>query len=163
MLQGDVEAGLRQAEAALETLRSFPSRRFHLPIRIGIVGRAKAAAGDIEGALALFDVALEAASTTGERWYEPELLRFKAEMLLAQPTQRASEAEECLKAAIGLAQQQEATLWQLRATAQLAQLWSRQARHNEGRALLAPLYSEFTEGFDTADLKEAKTLLDALA
>ena len=69
---------------ALETLKSVPSRRFHLPIRIAIVGRAKAAAGDVDGALALFDSALEAASSTGERWYEPELLRLKAEMLFAQ-------------------------------------------------------------------------------
>ena len=163
VLQGDVEAGIRQAEVALETLRSFPSRRFHLPIRIGIVGRAKAAARDIEGALALYDAALEAASTTGERWYEPELLRFKAEILLAQPKQRAAEAEECLKGAIALAQQQEATFWRLRATVALAKLWSHQGRRDEGRALLAPLYSGFTEGFDTTDLKEAKTLLDALA
>ena len=71
-LRGEVEAGIRQAEAALETLMSFPSRRFHLPIRIAIVGRAKVAAGDIDGALALFDTALEAASSTGERWYEPD-------------------------------------------------------------------------------------------
>ena len=84
VLRGEVEAGIRQAEAALEALKTIPSRRFHLPIRIAIVGRAKAAAGDVDGALALFDSALEAASTTGERWYEPELLRLKAEMLLAE-------------------------------------------------------------------------------
>jgi predicted ATPase len=163
VLQGEVEAGIRQSEAALETLKSVPSRRFHLPIRIGIVGLAKAAAGDINGALALFDVALQAASTTGERWYEPELLRFKAEMLLAMPIQRATEAEQHLKAAIALAQQQEAKFWELRATATLAKLWAHQGRRDEGRVLLAPLFSGFTEGFDTTDLKEAKTLLDALA
>ena len=59
-LRGEVEAGVQQAEAALETLKSFPSRRFHLPFRIGIVGLTKAAAGDIDGALALFVSALEA-------------------------------------------------------------------------------------------------------
>ena len=162
MLRGEVEAGVRQAEAALETLKSFPSRRFHLPIRIGIVGLTKAAAGDIDGALALFVSALEAASTTGERWYEPELLRFKAEMLLAQPKPRANEAEQCLEAAIALAQQQEAKFWELRAAASLANLWADQGRRDEGRDLLSPCYAGFTEGFDTADLKEAKTLLDAV-
>ena len=97
VLRGEVEAGVRQAEAALETLKSFPSRRFHLPIRIGIVGLAKAAAGDIDGALALFDAALDAASTTGERWYEPELLRFKAEMLLASQNNARSRQNNASK------------------------------------------------------------------
>ena len=161
VLQGEVEAGVHQAEAALETLKSFPSRRFHLPVRIGIVGLTKVAAGDADGALALFEAALDAALTTGERWYEPELLRFKAEMLLIQPKQRA-EAEQCLKAAIALAQQQEAKFWELRATATLAKLRADQGRPSEAHDLLAPVYGCFTEGFDTFDLKEAKTLLDEL-
>ena len=121
VLRGEVEAGVRQAEAALETLKSFPSRRFHLPIRIGIVGLTKAAAGDIDGALALFDSALEAASTTGERWYEPELLRFKAEMLLARPEQHAAEAEQCLKQPSRSRSKQEAKFWELRAATALAE------------------------------------------
>ena len=93
--RGEAAAGVRQAEAALETLKGVPSRRFHLPIRIAIVGRAKAAAGDVDGALAIYDFALEAAATTGERWYEPELLRPKAEMLLALPEANAAMAEQC--------------------------------------------------------------------
>ena len=102
------------------------------------------------------------ASTTGERWYEPELLRFKAEMLLIQPKQRAIEAEQCLKAAIALAQQQEAKFWELRATATLAKLRADQGRPSEAHDLLAPVYGCFTEGFDTLDLKQAKALLDGL-
>jgi predicted ATPase len=94
----------------------------------GATGSAVAGgAGDIDGALALFVSALEVASTTGERWYEPELLRFKAEMLLAQPKQLAIEAEQCLKAAIALARQQEAKFWELRAVAALAKLWANQS------------------------------------
>ena len=162
VLRGEVEAGVRQAEAALETLKLFPSRRFHLPIRIGIVGLTKAAAGDVTGALVLFEAAVESASITGERWYEPELLRFKAEMLLAQPRQHANEAERCLKAAIALAQRQEAKFWELRAAASLAKLWADQGRRDEARDLLAPVYCGFTEGLDTVDLKDAKALLDEL-
>jgi class 3 adenylate cyclase/predicted ATPase len=162
VLRGDVHAGVQQAEAAVETLKSYPSRRFHLPIRIGIVGLTKAAAGDIDGALALFVSALDVASTTGERWYEPELLRFKAEMLLARPRQGANEAEQCLEAAITLARRQEAKLWELRATIALVNLWAKQGRRNEGRDLLAPCYARFVEGFETADLKKAKAQLDAL-
>ena len=162
VLRGEVEAGVRQAEMALETLKSVPSRRFHLPIRIAIVGRAKAAAGDIDGALALFNSALEAALSTGERWYEPELLRLKAEMLFAQGRQPATAAEPCLTEAISIAQKQEAKFWELRAAMALAQVWARLGRRVEARELLAPVYGWFTEGFDTRDLKEAKTLLDEL-
>ena len=163
VLRGEVEVGVQQAEAALETLKSFPSRRFHLPIRIGIVGLTKAAAGDVNGALSLFESAVESASITGERWYEPELLRVKAEMLLAQPEQRADEAEQCLKAAIALAQRQEAKFWELRAATSLAKLWANQGRREEGRDLLAPVHGCFTEGLNTVDLKDAKALLDELA
>jgi class 3 adenylate cyclase/predicted ATPase len=163
VLRGEVETGIRQAEVALEALKSVPSRRFRLPTRIATVGRAKAAAGDIDGALALFDSALEVASTNGERWYEPELLRLKAEMLLAQPKQRATEAEQCLKAAISLAQKQEAKFWELRAAIALAELWAHQGRRSEAHDLLAAIHGWFTEGFDTADLKDAKALRDQLA
>ena len=83
-------------------------------------------------------------------------------MLLIQPKQRATEAEQCLKAAIALAQLQEAKFWELRATATLAKLRADQGRPSEAYDLLAPVYGSFTEGFNTFDLKEAKTLLDAL-
>jgi predicted ATPase len=162
VLRGEVEAGVRQAELALETLKSVPSRRFHLPIRIAIVGRAKAEAGDIDGALALFNSALEAASSTGERWYESELLRLKAEMLLAQRKQPATAAEQCLAEAISIAQKQEAKFWELRAATALAKLWARRGRRVEASGLLAPVYEWFTEGHDTRDLNEAKALLEEL-
>jgi predicted ATPase len=123
----------------------------------------KAAAGDIDGTLALFATALEAASTTGERWYEPELFRFKAEMLLALPKRRENEAEQCLEAAIALAQRQEARFWQLRAAVTLAKYWVDQGRRDEGRDLLTPIYAGFTEGFHTADLGAAKILLHGVS
>jgi len=160
--RGEVETGIRQAEAALVTLMSVPSRRFHLPIRIAIVGRAKMAGGDIDGALALFDTALEAASSTGESWYEPELLRLKAEMLLAQSEQHAVAAERCLTAAITLAQKQETKFWELRAATALAGLWNQQGRRAEARDLLAPALGWFTEGLGTADVRNAAALLTEL-
>jgi class 3 adenylate cyclase/predicted ATPase len=163
VLRGDVETGVRQAEAALKTLKSVPSRQFHLPIRISIVGRAKAAAGDIEGALAIFESALDATSSTGEIWYEPETLRLKAEMLLALPEPRTSEAEQCLTAAIAGAQKQDAKFWELRAATVLAGLWARQGRRDKARNLLAPVYGWFTEGFGNADVRDAAALLTKLA
>jgi predicted ATPase len=162
VVRGDVETGVRQAEAALETLKSVPNRKFHLPIRISIVGRAKAAAGDFAGALAVFESALEATSVTGEIWYEPETLRLKAEMLLALPERRTSEAELCLAAAISSAQKQDAKFWELRAATVLAGVWARQGRRAEARDLLAPVFGWFTEGLDTADVKAAAALLEEL-
>ncbi len=161
--RGDVEAGVRQAETALETLKSVPSRRFHLPIRMSIVGRAKAAAGDIGGALAIFESALEATLSTGEIWYEPETLRLKAEALLALPKPRTDEAEQCLRAAIVSSQKQDAKFWELRAATVLARIWARQGRRAEAHDLLAPIYGWFTEGFGNADVKDAATLLTELA
>jgi class 3 adenylate cyclase/predicted ATPase len=163
VMRGDVEAGVRQAETALNTLKSVPSRQFHLPIRMSIVGRAKAAAGDIEGALEIFESALDATSSTGEIWYEPETLRLKAEMLLALPKPRTSEAEQCLTAAIASAQKQDAKFWELRAAMVLAGLWARQGRRAEARGLLAPVYGWFNEGLGNADVKNAAKLLSELA
>jgi predicted ATPase len=160
VVRGDIEAGLRQADSALQSLRAIPSRRFHLPIRTAIVGRARAAAGDLEGALALLDSALEAAATYGERWYEPELLRLRAEMLLARDGQDAHTAEQCLQAAIALARTQQAIFWELRSATALARLWRRLGRGVEANDVLAPVYSRFTEGLNTPDLQDAKKLLE---
>lgn len=160
--QGEGEAAVRQAEAALEALKSIPSRRFHLPIRIAIVGMTRAAAGDLDGALALYDSALEAAASTGERWYEPELLRLKAQMLLALPKALPDEAERCLRTAIAIAQRQEARFWELRATAGLARLWAGRGQRAAARDLLAPVHAWFPEDLRTPDLVAAKTLLAQL-
>lgn len=84
-------------------------------------------------------------------------------MLLAHSKQRANEAVQCLETAIALARRQESKFWELRASATLAKLWANQGRRDEGRDLLAQCYTGFTEGFETSDLKETKTLLDAPA
>jgi len=83
-------------------------------------------------------------------------------MLFAQGRQPVTAAEPCLTEAISIAQKQEAKFWELRAAMALAQVWARLGRRVEARELLAPVYGWFTEGFDTLDLKQAKTLLDEL-
>ena len=87
--------------------------------------------------------------------------RYKGELLLRQ--RRIGPAEESYFTALGIAREQEAKLWELRAATSLARLWREQGRRAEARDLLAPLYGSFTEGFDTQDLKEAKALLEELA
>ena len=90
-----------------------------------------------------------------------ELNRHKGQLLLRQGQSEA--AEELYRKALSIAEAQEAKLWELRAAVSLARLWGEQGRRVEARDLLAPVYGWFTEGFDTADLKEAKALIDELA
>ena len=97
---------------------------------------------------------------TGERWFEAELYRRKGQLLLRQG--QAEAAEELYCKALGIAQEQEAKLWELRAAVSLARLSREQGRTAAGRDLLTRGYGWFTEGFDTPDLKDAKALLDCV-
>jgi predicted ATPase len=92
-----------------------------------------------------------------------ELYRLKGELLLLQNATAQAPAESCFREAIELAQRQQAKSWELRATMSLARLLAKQGRRDEARTMLAEIYNWFTEGFDTADLKDAKALLDELA
>jgi predicted ATPase len=101
---------------------------------------------------------------TGERHYEAEVYRLKGEILLhaACGVQNAALAEECFQQALAVARRQQARSWELRAAMSLSRLWQQQGKRTAARELLAPIYSWFTEGFDTADLQEAKALLEEL-
>jgi predicted ATPase len=92
-----------------------------------------------------------------------EAYRLKGEFLLGQALPDASQAEACFQQALAVARHQQAKSWELRVALSLSRLWQRQGKRTEARELLAPLYGWFTEGFDTADLQEAKALLTALA
>jgi predicted ATPase len=117
--------------------------------------------GRHDEALAIFGQALAHVERSGEMLDTAEILRLKGELLLARDGLPAP-AESCFRAAIDLARAQQARWWELRATMSLARLLERQGRRNEARAMLADIYGRFTEGFDTADLKDAKALLDQL-
>jgi predicted ATPase len=98
-----------------------------------------------------------------ERWWEAEVCRLRGVLRLRQAGTPQAEAEAWLQRALDVARRQEAKSLELRAAMSLARLWQQQGKRAEARALLAPIYGWFTEGFDTADLQEAKTLLEALA
>src|SRR4030095_4217301 len=98
-----------------------------------------------------------------ERWWEAEISRLRGVLLLRQTGTPQGEAETWLQCALDVARRQEAKSLQLRAAMSLSRLWQQQGKRAEARALLAPVYGWFTEGFDTADLREAKGLLDALS
>jgi predicted ATPase len=131
-----------------------------MPHYIALLAAACEIAGQIEEASTLLDEALQIAERTGERWLAAELNRHKGQLLLRQGHTEA--AEELYRKALRIAEEQEAKLWELRATMSLARLRRDQDRRPEARDLLAPVYGWFTEGFDTADLKEAKALIDEL-
>ena len=97
-----------------------------------------------------------------ERWWEAEVYRLRGVVLLRQPGTPQSEAEAWLQRALDVARRQEAKSLELRVAMSLSRLWQQQGKSAEARELLAPLYGWFTEGFDTADLQEAKALLDEL-
>jgi predicted ATPase len=132
-----------------------------VPHHLALLAGAYEIGGQIEEALTLLDEAWEIVERTGERWLAAELHRQKGQLLLRQGHPEV--AEGLYRKALSIAEEQEAKLWELRAAASLAQLCRDQGRRAEARDLLAPVYSWFTEGFDTQDLKEAKALLDGLA
>jgi predicted ATPase len=98
-----------------------------------------------------------------ERWWEAEVARLRGVVLLRQPGTPPAEAEACFQRALEVARRQEAKALELRAAMSLGRLWQQQGKCVDARELLAPVYGWFTEGFDTADLQEAKALLAALA
>ncbi|MBV9814616.1 MAG: AAA family ATPase, partial [Alphaproteobacteria bacterium] len=132
-----------------------------VPHYLDLLAAACEVAGQAEDGLSLLDDALRIVERTGERWFEAELNRHKGQLALSQGD--AETADELYRKALSIAREQEAKLWELRAAVSLAQLHRDRGRCTEARDLLKPVYDWFTEGFDTPDLKTAKTLLDELS
>ena len=109
------------------------------------------------------DEALALVHKNTERYYEAELYRLKGEFLLLQTIPDEQQAETSFHHALDIARYQQAKSMELRVAMSLSRLWQKQGKHVEARELLTPVYGWFTEGFDTADLQEAKELLAALA
>jgi len=135
-----------------------------------LLAEASGLLGQSEGGLAALEEALTLMEQTGERYYEAELHRQRGELLLlraekgrpAQGRRDLHDAETCLQQALDVSRRQEAKALELRAAVSLSRLWQHQGKRDEACALLAPVYGWFTEGFDTADLQEAKALLEEL-
>jgi predicted ATPase len=131
-----------------------------MPLYIALLAGACEIAGQIDEGAARLDQALQLVERTGERWFAAELNRQRGRLLQRQGHPEA--VEELYRKALGIAQEQEAKLWELRAAASLARLWRDQGHRAAARDLLAPIYGWFTEGFATPDLKAAKALLNEL-
>ncbi len=160
--QGEVEEGLalvRQGVAAYHATGAVVRQ----PLWFAPLAAALLKAEQVEDGLTVIAEALEHVNQAGECWWEAELHRLKGELLLAQSTDNATEAESQFHQAISIAHHQSAKSWELRAAISLAKLWQSQGKVVEARDLLAPVYEWFTEGFDTVDLIDAKVLLDELS
>jgi predicted ATPase len=130
---------------------------------LGLLAEVHRSLGQPEAGLAALSEALELVETTGERYYAAELYRLQGELLLQHATPEVSHAETCFQQALDIARRQQAKSLELRAAMSLGRLWQQQGKQDEARALLAPIYGWFTEGFDTADLQEAQALLEELS
>jgi predicted ATPase len=128
-----------------------------------LLAEAYGHAGQAEEGLRLLAEAVGHVNSTGERKYAAEVYWLKGKLLWQQTLPDAVQAETCLHQALDIARHQQTKSWELRAATSLARLWQQQGKRAEARELLAPIYGWFTEGFDTADLQEAKAWLEALA
>jgi predicted ATPase len=178
-MQGQEEEGIQQIQQGMATDRAIGAEVWR-PYHLALLAEAYGKTGQIEEGLTALAEALAAVNKTGERFYEAELYRLKGQLTLQkfqvsgstfQATnpqsltlnpQAEAEAEACFHKAIEIARKQQAKSLELRATVSLVRLWQQQSKKDEARQMLAEIYGWFTEGFDTADLKEAKALLEEL-
>jgi predicted ATPase len=159
--EGHSETGLVTVRDGLAAWRATGAE-LYMPYNLALLAEAHAAAGYTSEALRLLAEALAWMERTGERWFEVEQHRLQGELLLSLPDKDYAAAEACFRQALDVARAQSAKSWELRAATSLARLWCNQGMRADARDLLAPVYAWFTEGIDTPDLKEAKTLLDEL-
>jgi predicted ATPase len=161
VLQGQSQEGIVLIERGITARRATGSQLATSSHGARLV-EAYGKAGQVHKGLNALVEVLAWIDKTGERWCEAELHRLQGELLLQQSSANAAEAETCFHHAIVIAQNQSAKSWELRVATSLAELWQRQGKRQDAYDLLAPVYEWFTEGFDTADLKDAKILLDEL-
>jgi predicted ATPase/DNA-binding winged helix-turn-helix (wHTH) protein len=167
--QGDVAEGIAQLREGLAAYRAIGAA-LGRPCFLGLLAQAYGRAGQSDQGLAVLDEALTTAHHTDERQYEAELYRLQGELLLqgagrdhARLASAMTEAAHRWRQALDIARRQEAKPLELRAAVSLSRLWQRQGQRTAARDLLAPIYGWFTEGFETADLQEAKALLETLS
>jgi len=160
--QGEIAGGIEEASEGLDWCRSGGTI-VNMPGFLGAFAEALEHAGRPDEALRAISEGLEIAEETEERWYDAELHRLKGNLSRRGPKPDEASAIDDYRRAIEIAQSQDAKSWELRAATSLARLWQAQGKTAEARDLLSPVYGWFTEGFDTADLKDAKALLDELA
>ncbi len=162
LLQGRLEESLPLLSKGLDAFRTTGAELL-LPFQLGVLGEAYIQAARFGEAHAVLDEGLALVEKNDDRLQEAELHRLKGELLLADSSGRAADAEGRFAQAIETARRQQSKAWELRATMSLARLWGRQGRRGEAHGMLAAVHATYTEGRTTPDLVEAGALLEALA
>jgi predicted ATPase/DNA-binding winged helix-turn-helix (wHTH) protein len=168
--QGQDEEGMALMRQGMVSLQATGAQ-LRVPYYLALQAETCGKTGQIAEGLRLLAEALAQAHKTGEHWWEAEVYRLQGELRLRSHVRSLEpevstpdlEAEACFQQALGIARQQHAKSLELRAAMSLARLWQQQGKRHEAQQLLAPVYGWFTEGFDAADLQEAKGLLEGLA
>jgi predicted ATPase len=155
----ELVASMRQG---LGAARAATGAGLFTPYWLTLLASTHGRLGQAEEGLVATAEAMTEVARSGERFWEAELQRLKGQLLLQADAGNEGEAEACFHRAIEIARSQKARSWELRASTSLARLWRSQGKAGDAHDLLAPIYDWFTEGFDTADLKDAKALLDEL-
>jgi class 3 adenylate cyclase/predicted ATPase len=161
-VSGKPSDGVLAITSAITSLRSAGATLYE-PFHLSNLAMAYADLGQLDDARRCIDDAIEKVESSKEKWCEAEVHRIAGEIALKSPGPDMEKAERYFDRALAGARQQQAKWWELRAAISMALLWRDQAKSQQARELLAPIYGWFTEGFDTLDLKEAKALLDELA
>ena len=161
-MQGQGEAGMAQVRGGIAALRDTGAALF-VPYLCTVLAEVCAHLGYTADGLQALAEAHTLVEQHEERYWEAEICRLRGVLLLRQPDTSPVEAEAWLRRALDIARRQAAKALELRAAMSLSRLWQQQGKRQEASDLLAPIYHWFTEGFDTADLQEAKALLEALA
>ena len=161
VMQDQAAEGIAQIHDGL-TAYEAASALLERPSSLALLAAAYGKVGKVEAGLKRLEEALALVEAREIRWCEAELHRYKGDSLLRQTVPDALQAEACFQQALTVARRQEAKSLELRAAMSLGRLWQQQGKRDNARALLAPIYDWFSEGFDTADLQEARALLEEL-
>jgi predicted ATPase len=159
--QGQAKSGLSEMHKGIAACLELGMRLWQ-PYQQGALAEAYLQAGEPQVGLDVVDQAIRFVNDRGAHFCEAEVLRLKGNLLAHVTPHQTEAAEACYHEALTIAQRQQAKSLELRAAMSLARFWRDQGRRDEARDLLAAIYGWFTEGFDTPDLKDAKTLLDQL-
>jgi predicted ATPase len=162
MAQGQSAVGIAEMQQGLTAYQATGAAMGQTYLRALLV-EGYGNVGQVDAGLTLLAEILAVVESTGERMWEAELYRLKGILLLRQGPPGEPQGETCFQSALAIARRQEAKSLELRAAVNLSRFWRQQGKRTEAHALLAPIYGWFAEGFDTADLQEAKALLEALS